>query len=151
MRGETGAGIAHIHLADRTTTMRMSKPRVRQHTKSHTHICSEQRPLSKITLTIHPLISQTHAEINWWLLKSTRTSYRSNYMKTTAENCNICCSHIKLQVQAGWCMHYLCDMWNKLHCKHRRFRPEEHMISVSLIVFIVSEVQSGRLEFTWKS
>lgn len=36
MRGETGAGIAHIHLGDRTTTMRMSKPRVRQHTNSHT-------------------------------------------------------------------------------------------------------------------
>lgn len=35
MRGETGAGIAHIHLGDRRTTMRMSKPRVRQRTKSH--------------------------------------------------------------------------------------------------------------------
>lgn len=109
MRGETGAGIAHIHLGDRTTT-RMSKPRVRQHTKSHTstHTCSKQRLLSKITLTIHPLISQTHAEINWWLFKSTFTSYRSNYMKTTAENCNICCSHIK--PSSGGVVHAL-FMW----------------------------------------
>lgn len=43
MRGETGAGIAHIHLGDSRTTMRMSKPRVRQHTKSHTQTRSETK------------------------------------------------------------------------------------------------------------
>lgn len=43
MRGETGAGIAHIHLGDSRTTMRMSKPIVRQHTKSHTHTRSETK------------------------------------------------------------------------------------------------------------
>lgn len=69
----------------------------------------KRRPLSKITLTILTLISQTHAEINCWLFESTFTSYRSNYVNTTAGNCNVCCSRIKLQVQAGWCMHYLCE------------------------------------------
>jgi len=53
MRGEAGAGIAHIHLGDRMTTMRMSKPRVRQHTKSHTLTLTHTHMLHTETAVQH--------------------------------------------------------------------------------------------------
>ncbi len=148
MRGETGAGIAHIHLGDSRTTMRMSKPRVRQHTQITHTTRSETKAAVQNNPDNPPLISQTHVEINWWLFESTFTEVITWKQGLEIVTSVVVALNFKFR-RSGTCIIYVkCGINDNVNTDCLDLRSI-WLVWVELLSW-VSEVQAGRLEFMWR-